>query len=151
LTLHQAEAFAIVACMLGLFVWDRLRYDVIAGMALSAAALLGVVPREKAFEGFANPVIIIIASVLVIGRAVAVSGVIEAATRLGGDFISAGLTAALEQEDPIAAVNGIAAFWRTALRSSDFAIGCPVVAATVDGGRTAGTLAAARESFALAR
>jgi di/tricarboxylate transporter len=81
LTLHQAEAFAIVACMLGLFVWDRLRYDVIAGMALSAAALLGVVAREKAFEGFANPVIIIIASVLVIGRAVAVSGVIEAATR----------------------------------------------------------------------
>src|SRR5437588_13056340 len=75
------------------------------------------------------------------------SQMIEAATRLGGDFISAGLTAALEQEDPIAAVNGIAAFWRTALRSSDFAIGCPVVAATVDGGRTAGTLAAAREVF----
>src|SRR4051794_34491369 len=75
------EAFAIIACMLCLFVWDRLRYDVIASLALSAAALLGVVPREKVFEGFANPVIIIIASVLVIGRAVAVSGVIEASIR----------------------------------------------------------------------
>ncbi|HYZ60864.1 MAG TPA: SLC13 family permease, partial [Acetobacteraceae bacterium] len=81
MTFHQAAAFAIVAVMLGLFVWDRLRYDLVAGLALSCAALTGVVPREKAFEGFANPVIIIIASVLVIGRAVAASGVIEASIR----------------------------------------------------------------------
>jgi len=81
LTLHQTEAFAIVAVMLGLFVSDRLRYDVVAALALSCAALTGIVPREKVFEGFSNPVIIIIASVLVLGRAVAVSGVIEAATR----------------------------------------------------------------------
>jgi len=80
-TLHQVEAFAIVAGMLVLFASDRLRYDVVAGLALSVAALLGVVPREKVFEGFANPVIIIIASVLVLGRAVADSGVIEAAIR----------------------------------------------------------------------
>src|SRR5689334_7632525 len=81
MTLHQIEAFAIVAAMLGLFVSDRLRYDLVAACALSAAALLGVVPRGKVFEGFANPVIIIIASVLVLGRAVAVSGLIEAAVR----------------------------------------------------------------------
>ena len=81
MTLHQTEAFAIVAVMLGLFVSDRLRYDVVAALALSCAALTGIVPREKVFEGFSNPVIIIIASVLVLGRAVAVSGVIEAATR----------------------------------------------------------------------
>jgi di/tricarboxylate transporter len=81
LTLPQIEALAIIAGMLVLFVTDRLRYDLVAALALSAAVLTGVVPAKKAFEGFANPVIIIIASVLVISRAVAVSGVIDNAMR----------------------------------------------------------------------
>jgi di/tricarboxylate transporter len=81
LTLPQIEALAIIAGMLILFVTDRLRYDLVAALALSAAVLSGVVPAKKAFEGFANPVIIIIASVLVISRAVAVSGVIDNAMR----------------------------------------------------------------------
>jgi di/tricarboxylate transporter len=81
MTLHQGEAFLIVGCMLALFAWDRLRYDLVAAGALAAAALTGIVPAEKAFQGFANSVIIIIAAVLVIGRAVAVSGVIELAMR----------------------------------------------------------------------
>lgn len=81
MTLHQGEAFAIVGLMLLLFMLDRIRYDFVAAMALCAAALLGVIPRDKVFEGFANPVIIIIASVLVLGRAVAVSGIIEAGLR----------------------------------------------------------------------
>jgi len=80
-TLHQAEAFLIVATMLGLFVWGGLRHDVVALLALAAALLTGVVPAEKAFLGFANPVIIIIASVLVLSRAVAVSGVVGLAAR----------------------------------------------------------------------
>ena len=81
MTLHQGEAFAIVAAMLVLFMIDRIRYDLVAAMALCAAALLGVIAPDKVFEGFANPVIIIIAAVLVLGRAIAVSGVIEAAMR----------------------------------------------------------------------
>src|SRR5260370_32878692 len=67
--------------MLALFASGRLRYDLVAALALIAAVITGVVPSGKAFEGFANPVIIIIASVLVLGRAVAVSGVVEASTR----------------------------------------------------------------------
>jgi di/tricarboxylate transporter len=81
LTLPQIEALAIVAGMLVLFVTDRLRYDLVAAIALSAAVLTGVVPAKKAFEGFSNSVIVIIASVLVISRAVAVSGVIDHAMR----------------------------------------------------------------------
>ncbi|HEY3846009.1 MAG TPA: SLC13 family permease, partial [Acetobacteraceae bacterium] len=75
--LHQIEALAIIAGMLVLFVSDRLRYDLVGALALSAAALTGVVPAQKAFSGFSSSVVIIIASVLVISRAVAVSGVIE--------------------------------------------------------------------------
>ena len=81
MTLHQGEAFLIVASMLGLFVWGGLRHDIVALLALASALLTGVVPADKAFIGFANPVIIIIASVLVLSRAIAISGVIELAIR----------------------------------------------------------------------
>ena len=77
MTLQQGAAFAIVLAMLALFAWDRLRYDLVAALALSAAALAGVVPARDAFQGFSNPVIIVIAAVLVIGKAIESSGVIE--------------------------------------------------------------------------
>ena len=77
MTLHQIEALAIVAAMLVLFVSDRLRYDLVAALCLSAAVLLGVIPASKAFSGFSSSVIIIIASVLVISRAIASAGVID--------------------------------------------------------------------------
>src|SRR5579872_348875 len=67
--------------MLVLFVSDRLRYDIVAALALSVAVLTGVVPANKAFSGFSSSVIIIIASVLVVSRAVALSGVIDSAMR----------------------------------------------------------------------
>ncbi len=79
MTLPQIESLGILAITLALFISDRLRYDVVAALALAVAAVLGVVPHDKVFEGFANPVVIIIAAVLVLGRAVTVSGVIEAA------------------------------------------------------------------------
>ena len=44
MTLHQIEAVTIVAGMVLLFGTDRLRYDLVAAIALSAAVLLGVVP-----------------------------------------------------------------------------------------------------------
>lgn len=81
MTLHQIEALAIIGLMLVLFLSDRLRYDLVGATALSAATLLGVVPVHKAFSGFSSSVVIIIASVLVVSRAVAVSGVIERGMR----------------------------------------------------------------------
>jgi AcrR family transcriptional regulator len=72
---------------------------------------------------------------------------IEEATRHGGELITSGLTDALGNADPIAAVDGIADFWRTALRETQFAVGCPVVAATVQGDRAPGVRRAANEAF----
>jgi di/tricarboxylate transporter len=77
MTPHQLESFGLVAAMLGLFMSGRLRYDVVAALILLVAVLLGVVPGGKAFQGFANPVIIIIASVLVVSRAIAASSILE--------------------------------------------------------------------------
>lgn len=73
----QVEALLLAIAMLGLFIWDRWRYDVVAVTVLLAALVLGVVKPDKAFLGFAHPVIIIIASVLVISKAIARSGILD--------------------------------------------------------------------------
>ena len=77
MTLHQIEAFAVIAGMLVAFMSGRLRFDLVAALALVTAVVLGVVPGAKAFSGFSNPVIIIIASVLVVSRAIAASNVLD--------------------------------------------------------------------------
>jgi len=50
LTLHQIEALAIVAGMVLLFVTDRLRYDLVAAIALLAAALLARCPDQQGIQ-----------------------------------------------------------------------------------------------------
>ena len=78
MTLDQLLAFAIVVSMMALFVWGRLRYDVVAGLALLAAVVFGVVPFEAAFKGFGDDIVIIVGSALLVSAAVARSGIIEA-------------------------------------------------------------------------
>jgi len=73
---------------------------------------------------------------------------IEEATRYAGDFIAAGLASSLDQLDPVAALREFCSSWREVLRSSDFAAGCPVVAATVEGERLPSASEAAAASFA---
>ena len=77
LSLPQAEALSLIVAMLALFMWGRWRYDLVAVLILLVAVLIGVVPAGKAFDGFANPVIIIIASVLVVSKAISNSGVLD--------------------------------------------------------------------------
>ena len=77
MTFHQAAAFAIVAGMMAMFYWGRLRYDLVAVLTLLVAVAAGIVPHDKAFTGFSNDIVIIVASALVVSAAVARSGVIE--------------------------------------------------------------------------
>jgi AcrR family transcriptional regulator len=70
------------------------------------------------------------------------------ATRFGGEFIASALRAALEDEDPYAALELSEQFWRSVLEESDFRDGCPVAAATVDGERTPEVREAAGQVFA---
>ncbi len=72
---------------------------------------------------------------------------IEEATRHAGDFTAAGLTRALAQDDPVAAIRRFAAMWQELLRDSDFGAGCPVVAASLEGERIPGAREAAAEAF----
>jgi di/tricarboxylate transporter len=77
-THQQALAFALVLVTIGMFVWGRFRYDVISLVALLASVLLGLTPAAKAFDGFSNDVVVIIACALVVSAGFARSGVIEA-------------------------------------------------------------------------
>lgn len=79
MTLQQMLAFGVLAGMMLLFIWGRLRYDLVAIIALLAAVAVGVVSPDDAFSGFSDDIVIIVASALVVSAAVARSGVIEAA------------------------------------------------------------------------
>lgn len=81
MTLQEGLSFLIIGIMLVLFVWDRLRYDLVALLALFIALVCGIVPLGKAFSGFSNSLLPLIASVLVISAAVDKSGVINAILR----------------------------------------------------------------------
>ncbi len=81
MTLPQGLAFGIVGIMMAMFVWGRIRYDVVAMLALVAAVLCGIVPAKDAFTGFSDDVVIIVAAALVASAAIAKSGITELAIR----------------------------------------------------------------------
>lgn len=81
MTLQQALAFAVLGGMMVLFIWGKLRYDLVAVLALLVAVLVGIVPYDKAFSGFSDDIVIIVASALLVSAAVERSGIIERVVR----------------------------------------------------------------------
>src|SRR4051794_26783180 len=71
----------------------------------------------------------------------------EETTRYAGDFLAAGLAAALADQDPVAAIGRFTSFWLDLLRDGDFVAGCPIVAAAVEGERMPGARDAAGGAF----
>jgi len=82
ITLEQGLLFAVIASAMVLFVWGRWRYDIVALLALLAAVYLGLVAPEDAFSGFGHPAVITVGAVLVIGRALQISGLVDHLVRL---------------------------------------------------------------------
>lgn len=70
-----------MAATVGLFIWGRLPYDLVALLALLAGVLIGIIPAGEAFSGFGDDVVIIVASALLVSAAVARSGAVETAMR----------------------------------------------------------------------
>jgi AcrR family transcriptional regulator len=71
----------------------------------------------------------------------------EEATQWAGEFMSAGLAAALEHDDPIAAIDAFAQLWTGILEQSDYETGCPIVAAALEGNRAPAARARAAAAF----
>ena len=70
----------VLGVTLALFASNRVRHDLVALLSLAACLLLGLVPGEDAFIGFADQSVIVIVAVLIIGRAVELTGVADALT-----------------------------------------------------------------------
>ncbi len=82
MTFEQGAIFTILAATLGLFLWGRWRFDVVALAALLVAVLVGVVPAGAAFVGLGSPAVITVVCVLVISRTLQNSGVLDHAANL---------------------------------------------------------------------
>jgi len=71
----------IFACGLAGFASDRLRHDLVALLMLAACLVLGLVPAEQAFTGFADPVVLTVAAVMIVSAAISRSGMLAHALR----------------------------------------------------------------------
>ena len=103
MTYEQGTVFLILAGAMALFIWGRWRYDIVALVALLCAVYLGVVPTGHAFMGFGHPAVITVGAVLVISRALQVTGVVSLITRRLAPMRRSTFT-------QVASTNGIAAF-----------------------------------------
>jgi di/tricarboxylate transporter len=74
--------FAILGATVVLFVSERLRLDVVALLALLALTLTGILAPEEALAGFADPVVLMIAGLFVVGDGLFQTGVARAMGRL---------------------------------------------------------------------
>jgi di/tricarboxylate transporter len=74
--------FAILGVTVALFVSDVMRLDVVALLALLALSLTGLLTPEEALAGFADPVVLMIAALFVVGDGLFQTGVARAIGRL---------------------------------------------------------------------
>lgn len=73
----QLLVLTILIATIGLFLWGRLRHDVVALIALIACVLAGLIPSAEAFNGFAQPAVITVAAVLILSYGLQTTGAVE--------------------------------------------------------------------------
>ena len=91
MTTDQIAIFCIIIFTFTLFVWGRLRYDIVAIISLCtlfiADMLLGgensnlIINTSNIFSGFSHPAVITVVAVLIISRALYNSGVVDLISR----------------------------------------------------------------------
>ncbi|MFP4209465.1 MAG: SLC13 family permease [Wenzhouxiangella sp.] len=74
-------ALAVLAGMLGLFLSNRWRLDLVALMGLLVLVLAGVISTAEAVAGFSDPVVLMIAGLFVVGAGLFRTGVADALGR----------------------------------------------------------------------
>lgn len=69
MTKDQILLFCIFGAILAGLLWGRFRHDLVAAAGLLSAVVLGLVPQEKAFSGFSNHAVVVVALVLIASHA----------------------------------------------------------------------------------
>lgn len=75
---EQLIVSGTLAASLVLFVWGPWRYDLVALAALLCLVVSGIIPADQAFEGFGHPAVVTVAAVLIMSRALELSGMVDA-------------------------------------------------------------------------
>lgn len=75
--MQQTIVFITLLLVLILFAWNRIRHDFVALIALFVLVLSGIIDPLQAFSGFGHPAVITVAAVLIIGKALEYSGLID--------------------------------------------------------------------------
>ncbi len=74
--------FITLGITLILFVWGKIRYDLVSLLALLFLVICEIVPAVEAFAGFGHPAVITVAAVLIISQALQNSGLVDMIARL---------------------------------------------------------------------
>lgn len=78
MTAEMLLVFGLLTATIVLFLTDRLRLDLVAILALLALLLTGVLTPEEALAGFADPLVLTIAGLFVVGAGLFRTGVADA-------------------------------------------------------------------------
>ncbi|MDP1954218.1 MAG: SLC13 family permease [Polaromonas sp.] len=81
MTTDQITVLLILGLVVGLFLWGRWRHDLVAISALLACVWSGLVSPSDAFSGFGHPAVITVACMLIMSKALQVSGAVEVLAR----------------------------------------------------------------------
>ena len=75
--MEKEIVFGILVLAIGLFVWGKLRYDLVAIICLLLLVVTGLVSPEDSFAGFAHPAVVTVAMILIVSHGLSKSGLIE--------------------------------------------------------------------------
>jgi len=75
--MDQNIVFITLALALILFIWDKVRYDIVAFLTLFTLVVFGIIPSSEAFTGLSHPAVITVAAVLIISKALQYSGLVD--------------------------------------------------------------------------
>lgn len=82
MTAPQMMIVGVLALIMGLFLWGRLRHDAVALAGLMACVVTGLVPADEAFAGFGHPAVITVACVLILSQGLQNTGAVDALVRV---------------------------------------------------------------------
>ena len=77
MSFDQIVIVTLLVTTMAMFLWGRWRHDVVAMAALIACVFAGLVPSADAFAGFGHPAVVTVASVLVLGYGLQISGAVD--------------------------------------------------------------------------
>ena len=75
--MDEAIVFSVLLVALVLFITGRIRYDLVALVALVVLTALRIIPASVAFHGFGHPAVVTVGAVLVLSKVLENSGVID--------------------------------------------------------------------------